>query len=256
MKRLLFSVLMSVLLATTATAAPSTQIWIPSPDLQPFMLGHIGVDNYFRNQHDDAGGREPNTLQLGLTVGILQFEKLQMEVGFDYLTTAGNPNDRYPWSGNAKLGIPERALFGLSPSIVVGIYNAGPAREFRSDSLSFTRSGQNIAYALAGKTLPFPGSAFSLGRFSGGYYHGARKALLPDNTGLLLSWDRSMSEISEKLWVAVDYMGGDNADAALSYGVAWRFYRKASLLFGYNNFRRIALAGDDTFTVQLDLDFR
>lgn len=255
------AVVVSMLVLATvrsATATPSTQIWIPSPDLQPFMLGHVGVDNYFRNQHDEAGDREPNTLQLGFTVGVLPFERLQMELGFDYLTTAGNPNDRYPWSGNAKIGIPERTLFSFSPSIVVGVYNAGRARESRSDNdhLSFTRSGQNVAYVLAGKTLPLPGFASSLGRFSGGYYHGSRKALLPGNTGLLLSWDRSLTEISDKLWLAVDYMGGNNANAALSYGLAWRFYRKASLLFGYNNFRRSALAGDDTFTVQLDLDFR
>ena len=65
-----------------------------------------------------------------------------------------------------------------------------------------------------------------------------------------------MTELSEKLWLAVDYLGGYNANAALSYGIAWRFYRKASLLFGYNDFRRSSLAGDGTFTVQLDLDFR
>ena len=47
-----------LLAAQTATATPSTQIWIPSPDLQPFMLGHIGADIYFGNQHDDAGGAE------------------------------------------------------------------------------------------------------------------------------------------------------------------------------------------------------
>ena len=46
----------------------------------------------------------------------MPFEKLQLEIGIDYLTAAGNPNDRYPWSGNAKLGIPEKALFGFSPS--------------------------------------------------------------------------------------------------------------------------------------------
>jgi len=249
-------VMVSILLTTaTANATPSSQIWIPSPDVQPFLLGHVGADNYFRNQHDDAGEREPNVLQLGLTVGILPFEKLQLEIGGDYLTSAGNPNDRYPWSGNAKLGIPENAFFGFSPSLAVGVYNAGKPRKSPEENLSFVRSGQNIAYALGGKTFPFPGTAFSLGRFAGGYYHGSRKALVSGNTGLLLSWDRSMAEISDKLWVAVDYMGGNNANAALSYGIAWRFYRKASLLFGYNHWRR-AFARDDTFTVQLDLDFR
>ena len=59
-----------------------------------------------------------------------------------------------------------------------------------------------------------------------------------------------MTEVSGKLRMAVDYI----ADAALSYGIAWRFYKKASFLFGYNHWRT-AFAGDDTFTLQLDLDF-
>ncbi|MBJ6749933.1 hypothetical protein [Geomonas anaerohicana] len=246
-------VLASLILADTVHATPSTQIWIPSPDVQAFLVGHIGVDNYFRRGGNGSGERDPNILDVGLTVGLLPFEKLQLEVGADYLAVAGDPNDRYPWSGNAKLGIREESLFPFSPAVAGGIYNTGKARKATDGNLSFVRSGQNIVYGLAAKTLPGPG--FSLGRFSGGYYHGSKKALVPDNKGLLLSWDRTITELTEKLWVAVDYMGGENVNGALSFGAAWRFNRNVSLLLGYDKFRRSELSGEDTFTVQLDLDF-
>lgn len=249
----IFSLFLCLLSALPAFATPSTQIWIPSPDVQPFLVGHIGVDNYFRKGSNDAGERDPNLLEVGITVGILPFEKLQLEIGGDYLTTAGKPNDRYPWSGNAKLGIREEALFPFSPALAGGIYNAGKARPAIEGDLSSVRSGQNIVYGLAAKTISFPG--FSLGRFAGGYYQGSKKALVPDNKGVLLSWDRSITELTDKLWVAVDYMGGENIDGTLSFGAAWRFNRNVSLLFGYDKFRKWELSGEDTFTLQLDLDF-
>ncbi|UPU37878.1 hypothetical protein M1B72_09260 [Geomonas paludis] len=246
-------VLAGLLLADIVHATPSTQIWIPSPDVQPFLVGHIGVDNYFRKGHNDGGERDPNILEVGLTVGLLPFEKLQLEIGGDYLTTAGNPNDRYPWSGNAKLGLREEALFPFSPALAGGIYNVGKARKATDGTLSFVRSGQNIVYGVAAKTIPGPGC--SLGRFSGGYYHGSKKALAPDNKGLLLSWDRTISELSDKLWIAVDYMGGENVNGALSFGAAWRFNHNVSLLLGYDKFRKRELSGEDTFTIQIDVDF-
>ena len=70
------------------------------------------------------------------------------------LTTAGNLNDRHPWSGNAKIGTREESILPFSSAIAVGIYNAAPARDFEEGSLSFVRSGQNIAYALIGKDHP------------------------------------------------------------------------------------------------------
>lgn len=245
--------LSSLLLAETVQATPSTQIWIPSPDVQPFLVGHIGVDNYFRRSaNENDGSRDPNILEVGLTLGILPFDKLQLEIGGDYLTVARNPNDRYPWSSNAKLGIREDALFLFSPAFAMGIYNVGKARRSTGGDLSFVRAGQNITYGLIAKTIPFPG--FSLGRFAGGYYQASKKALAPDNKGILLSWDRTMAELTERLWLAVDYMGGENVNGALSFGAAWRFSKKGSLLVGYDMFRKPASSGDDFFTIQLDLD--
>lgn len=74
----------------------------------------------------------------------------------------------------------------------------------------------------------------------------------------MLSWDRSMPEISDKLWMAVDYMSGNNAFGALSAGAAWAFTPNVSLLVGvnvYNPFQDEKPGGKPTFTTQLDINF-
>jgi len=63
-----------------------------------------------------------------------------------------------------------------------------------------------------------------------------------------------LSEISENLWVAVDYMGGDNSFGALSYGFAWKFAPNTSVIFGYVDQSNDDLVAD-SFTVQVDIDF-
>jgi hypothetical protein len=256
-------VMLLLLFAETAIATPSTQIWIPSTDIQPFMTGHLGIDNYFRASRND-GGRDPNVLDLGLTAGVLPFEKVQMEVGFDYLVNANNPNDQHPWSGNAKIGTPEESMFKFSPALAVGIYNARPVKDINTSDAPSVTSGQNIVYGLIAKTVPALGSIPSLGRFSAGYYRGSRRALVnsnnpavarPANDGLLLSWDRTMREISEKLWLAVDYQGGNNVDGAINIGFSWSFTERVSVLFGYDMYAKKSLSGADTFTTQLDINF-
>src|SRR5437870_9212052 len=74
-------------------ATPSTTYWTPATsDVQPFNVWHIGVDNYFRlyqtQQDIDKGQGAALPTDVGLTVGVLPFEKLNMEVGIDYLAPA------------------------------------------------------------------------------------------------------------------------------------------------------------------------
>jgi hypothetical protein len=206
------------LASSSALATPSTQIWIPSTDVQAFKTVHLGIDNYLRADRKSDGTRDPNLYDLGLTAGVLPFEKVQMEVGVDYMSY-GNAYDNYPLYLNAKLGTPE-----------------------------------NIVYALAAKTLPV------VGRLSVGYFTGNDKVLLDENgkkenDGILLSWDRTISEISENLWAAVDYQGGNSAMGALSFGVAWSFSKNVSLIVGYDIYNNDKVAGKNTFTTQLDINF-
>lgn len=230
--------------AGTAMATPSTQIWIPSTDIQAFGTGHLGIDYYARST-ENAAGQRPHVYDFGLTAGVLPFEKLQMEAGFDLITNGDSAADDHPLYFNAKLGTPEGALFGGSPALAAGGYLFGTD----NDLTDF-----NVVYGLVAKTLPV------IGRLSAGYYMGNDELLLDkngekDNDGLLLSWDRTLPEISDKLWAAVDYQGGDNALGALSFGVSYAFAPNVSVIFGYDIYNENLTAGEDTFTTQLDINF-
>ena len=266
MKKLITGMMIGVLCAGSATlglATPSTQIWIPSTDIQPFNVWHLGLDNYVRSSgtgHFTAGQRDPNIYDAGLTVGILPFESIKAEVGADYLVN-GTAYDSKPFYFNAKVGVPEGTLYTNSaalnsPSLAVGGFNFGTD----SRKSSATRTDQNIIYGEIGQTLPAFGAIPSLGRFSVGYYSGNKDVLLGTdgeaaNTGILASWDRTMSEISDKLWFAVDYMGGGNFNSGVSFGASWAFSKNVSVILGYDMWDKPALAGANTVTLQLDVNF-
>ena len=263
MKRslLLYLIGATVLIALfsgTALATPAAQVWIPSTDIQPFGTARLNILNFFRASgvpKSTTASRDPNMLDIGPTVGILPFEKVQMEVGFDYMTFAGEPNDNHPFSFNVKIGTPEDSICNYSPALAIGGYNIGPSVSIAD--APFVTSGQNIVYALAARTFPV------VGRISGGYYQGSKRALVdnrlnPDkaqNQGMLLSWDRSVPEISDKLWVAVDYMSGNNINGSVNIGASWAVTKNVSLLAGYDIWKEKALAGNNTITVQLGINF-
>ena len=261
-----FSMAMVLLVAAagTVSATPSTQIWIPSTDIQTYKTVRLEIDNYFRasgaKDSNVPGARDPNSLDVGLTVGVLPFQAIQMEVGFDYLTIANDPNDQHPWSGNIKLATPEESLFKFSPALAVGLYNARPVKDIATSDAPSVTSGQNIVYGLVAKTVPPMGPLPSLGRFSAGYYRGSKRALVdnpdparakPANDGVLVSWDRTMSEISDKLWFGVDYQGGENVDGSWNFGFSWNFTKNIALLAGYDVYTQKNQAGCNTFTTQL-----
>lgn len=244
-----------------ALATPSTQIWIPSTDIQAFGTAHLNIDGYFRASgvaRATTSSRDANVYDVGPTVGVLPFEKLQAEVGFDYLTMGSDPNDNRPFSGNFKIGTPEDALFSYSPALAFGMYNIG--KNPGSANAPFVASGQNILYFLAAKTIPALGPVPSLGRVSAGYYRGAKSALVNpdgrnDNDGLLLSWDRTMAELSDKLWVGVDFMSGHNVNSSINFGASWAFAKNVSVIVGYDVWKEKSLAGNNSVTVQVDINW-
>ncbi|MCX5791677.1 MAG: hypothetical protein NTY45_05575 [Elusimicrobia bacterium] len=240
-KFIMFAVMLSA--AAAAHATPSTQIWIPSTDIQKYKSAHLNVDNYIAAEKEAAGTWKAPVFMICPTVGVLPYEKIQAEAGFDVMK-AGLSADNYPVYLHAKAGTPEGSLFGGSPAFALGGYNFGLKKDV---------TDQNIIYGLAAKNLA------KLGRLSAGYFSGNGKVLVDGNgakanTGLLLSWDRTLSEISDKLWAAVDYQGGDSALGALSFGVSWAFAPNTSVLFGYDVYNNAKTAGKDTFTVQLDIN--
>ena len=54
-----------------AGATPSTQIWIPSTDIQPFKTLHFNFDTYLRTQNEEGGERLSPVVVLGPPAGIL-----------------------------------------------------------------------------------------------------------------------------------------------------------------------------------------
>jgi hypothetical protein len=231
-------------------STPSTQIWIPSTDFQKWKTMHLGLDNYIRTSKID-GIRGAGMYDLGFTTGLLPFQKFQGEIGVDYLSMGDSNYDDFPIYFNAKIGFPESALFKGSPALAIGAYNVGTKKNL---------TNYNILYGLIAKTIPI------LGRVSAGYYTGNDKVLVDENlkkanNGVLLSWDRTMSEISDKLWLAVDYQGGKNYLGALSFGASWAFSSNVSVIFGYdiyNNKKAYYNTNNqnaNTFTAQVDINF-
>ena len=246
----LLSIIVALFAARVAVATPSTQIWSPSTDIQPYKVWHLGLDNYIRTSN--KGSVTNNVYDAGLTVGVLPFDKIQLETGIDYIDAGlGSAADSHPVYFNAKLGTPEDSLGKGSPAFAIGGYNFG------------TKSGvttQNIAYALVAKTLSKTDSFPSLGRFSAGYYSGSKKVLTDENgkaanDGVILTWDRTMPEISDKLWLAIDYASGKSANGAFNFGFAWSFSKNTSVIFAYDIYNNTKTGGKPTFTTQLDINF-
>lgn len=261
--------LLCALAAATAGATPSTQIWIPSTDIQPYKTFHLNLDTYVRTGKEDPanvtgaapGENLPPVYVFGPTAGISPFEKVQAEIGFDLIYGGANTNfglDKYPLYFHTKLGTPENAWFKGSPAFAAGGYNFGTKTgDARRGELA---TAQNIVYALAAKTVPV------LGRLSAGYFVGNKKVLVTDEVdadgtlksdekGVLLSWDRSLPEISDKLWVGVDYQGGDSALGALNFGISYAFAKNVSVIFGYDVYNNRKVAGENTATIQVDINF-
>src|SRR3989339_781222 len=131
-----------------ASATPSTTYWTPATtDIQGFGILHFGVDNYFTVFRKGKDGAGDFATDAGLTIGVLPFEKLQMEVGIDFL----EPTD-HPIFLNAKIGTPEGSLFNGSPALNLGIFNVGTKKD---------ETNQNIVFGLVGKTIPGVGRLFA-----------------------------------------------------------------------------------------------
>ena len=232
-------------LVTSCYATPSTHIWAPSTDVQPYKKWHLTSDFYVPTESNSAGAR-PNTItNFGLTVGVLPFEKLNAEVGFDHKSGYGELDD-YPWYFNTKVGIPENAYGKFFPALAIGIYDIGTKEN---------KTASNIVYAKAAKT--FSAGGLSLGRVSLGGFNGDGDVLVhgskKDNEGLLFAWERTISEISDRLWMCVEYQGTRSSYGAWNAGFSWKFADNVSAIFAYDFYNDKDLA--NTYTVQVDIDF-
>lgn len=248
-KKLTVLTLLAVLMFMSgiAHATPSTTYWTPmTVDIQPYGVLHIGVDNYFTvfRKAADGGGSFPT--DAGLTIGVLPFEKVQMEVGVDLLESTN-----YPLFFNAKIGTPEGSLFKGSPTLQLGIFNVGTKNNV---------TNQNIVHAVIGKTIP------GIGRISAGPYIGNKKVLIDkngdkENTGIMVAFDRGFMPVKDKvgneynkLVFAADYASGKNAIGGGGVGLYYYFTKDISLLTGPVWFNEKAINGKWKWTIQLDIN--
>ncbi len=274
--------LLSLVLTGTVSATPSTTYWtVSTSDVQPFNVWHIGVDNYFRlyqTQEEVANGQLTSfSTDVGLTVGVLPFEKLNLEIGIDGLFPGSRTNSALRAIGNsllfnAKLGTPEGAFFGdWFPAFNVGIFDVGTRGHI---------TNMNIVDFIAGKTLgPF-------GRIHGGGYYGNPDAALmreggckPNttnpsitcipgasgklaNSGGMVGYDYAFWKVKDKegneynKWMfAADYASGKNFIGGGGFGMYHFFTKDISLLTGPVWFNDHVINGQWKWTVQLDINF-
>ncbi len=251
------------LASSGALAMPTGQIAIPSTDAKGFKDVTVNISNIARFTNT-GGAANPNYYNVGVVAGVLPFEAVKLEVGADFMTTGnkGNRFDDSPFYFNAKLATAED-LGGTKwvPAFAVGVYNLGTYD--KPETVGSTR--QNIIYGLVAKTLPV------VGRISAGGYYGASRALANgtnysgtgNNSGTMISWDRTITEISDKLWLGVDYMSGNNANGEIGFGGSWAFSKQITLLVGMQVFNpgykpsqgESLPGGKPAFTTQLFINF-
>lgn len=256
MKRTLSAILLGgiLLAARPAQATPSTTYWAPSTTyVQPYLVPHVTYDTYFAKGPLPGFGAASGTSPLypittGLTVGVLPWEKLQLELGFDLMLP--NPD---PFFLNAKLGTPESTFFDGSPSLAVGAFGFGT----KGDVTNY-----NIVYGQAQKNLPWGGYVSA-----GAYYGAGSKLLWTGSDGGENRWG-FMGAVSapdininipglKKIIPVADVMTGKNAFGAVGGGIYFYFTDTIDLLTGPVFFLDKALqpgGRDFLWTVQLDID--
>jgi hypothetical protein len=238
-------------LTTTAGATATTHIWGPSTDVQPCGKWHITADMYLPVEQSKVTNQPvPTVTNVGLTVGVLPFKNYNLELGVDHKTGLGLL-DRYPLYFNAKFGIPENAFCKYTPGIAVGIYDLGTKSYKKAVGYG---TNYSLMYGKVAKTLG------PVGRLSVGYFSGNKDLLLDakgekDNAGLMAAWERTMSEVSDKLWLCAEYMGTNSAYGTINFGAAWKFADNVAVLAGYDIYNEKDLNLPNTFTLQVDIDF-
>jgi len=237
------------LVPIAAHATPSTTFWAPSTaSCQARGVPHVTYDTYFwKGPAAGSAGSPGYPIDTGLTAGILPYNKVQGEVGFDVLL----PTD-YPLFLNMKLCTPESSLFKGSPGISFGIYDWG----FKDDVTNY-----NVLHLMFQKALK-PG-----GYVAGGFYHGLNDALFTNSDGKISKTGAMFAAGSpdiqvglkglKKINIVGDIQTGKNVLGAWGFGTNVYFADNVSLLVGPVFFLDKNLQPGGTkymWTAQLDVD--
>jgi hypothetical protein len=211
--------------AQAARATPSTVWWTPATTyVQPYLTPHITYDTYF-----GENGSYP--VDTGIQIGILPYEKVQAEVGFDLNYGPGVVYTKSALYLNAKLGLTEGAFGEWFPGISAGIYGVG----LQTDKAKPAPSNLNILHAELGKTL----GAYGTGVI--GFYTGNKDLLLDENgksaeSGFMASYtspDVPMNRVGlEKINFFADLQTGKSALGGWGFGIGLYFTPAIDVLTG------------------------
>lgn len=230
--------------APAALATPSTTYWSPATTYtQPYLVPHFTYDTYFGEQ-----GAYP--IDTGITIGLLPFEKLQGEIGFDLLYSGYTQNG---FQLNGKLAVPEGSFGEYFPGLSLGVTNVG----FKKDV-----SDYYTIHGFVAKTFPKVGNIGV-----GGYYGAGSKALWTGTGGVkragaMAAWSSPDIKVDlpglHKIVLVADVMTGKNVLGAGGPGVYFYFTPSIDVLVGPVFFFDKALQPGGSsmlWTVQLDVDF-
>jgi hypothetical protein len=249
MKKALMVVAAAALLtsARAARATPSTVVWTPATTYtQPYLVPHLTYDTYVAEK-----GFLQNTY--GLTVGVINSEKIQGELGFDVFYPGITQNFLQL---NGKLTLVEGAVGAWAPGLSVGVANFG----FKKDVSDF-----GLLYATLGKTV---GTAGTVGL--GGYYGAGSKLLWTGSSGtvkragLLASYTSPDINLNltglKKVVVGADVATSKNWFGAVAGAVTFYFTDAIDVLTGPvwlldKNLYKATAGTNFMWTVQLDVDF-
>lgn len=230
---------------TSSFAWETTEYWTPCvEDVQPYMVPKLMIGNYFSVDKSTMNGSTAFPSDLAFEIGILPYNKVQMEVGIDAMYPSADP-----YMFNTKIGSPENSLFKGSPGFSVGIYDVGT---------NPSTTGFDIADVVIGKTIPY------IGRLHVGYYYGNHAVLVngngqPDNQGWMIGYDRTIITIS-KWWMdsivlAADYASGSNYIGGGGFGLYFNWTKNISLLTGPVWFNDYKINGPWKWTTQVYINF-
>jgi hypothetical protein len=249
LSRVLFAFAIITLAPAAAHATPSTTFWAPSTaSCQARGVPHVTYDTYFwKGPPAGTQGAPGYPIDTGLTAGILPYDKVQAEAGFDVLL----PTD-YPLLLNMKLCTPESSLFKGSPGISFGIYNWG----FKDNVTNY-----NVLHLMFQKGLPTGGYV------AAGLYHGLNDTLFTNSDGNVVKTGAMIAAGSpdvqlglkglKKLNLVGDIQTGKNVLGAWGLGTNVYFADNVSILVGQVFFLDKNLQPGGTqymWTVQLDVD--
>jgi hypothetical protein len=236
--------------AQSAWATPSTVFWSPATTyVQPYLVPHITYDTYFND-------KAAYPMDLGLTMGVLPFEKVQAEVGFDLFLPYWNNFFVQPAGAlqlNAKAGLVEGAYGEWFPGITAGIYGVGVNQGTQFD----------VLHGEVGKTFFF--GALTVGGFYGA---GGANGIWSDVDGVVLTRGGFMASYVSpdivldlkglyKINFSTDIMTGNSAFSAAGGGIGIYFTPAIDLITGPVFFlNKYAQPGLSTmmWTVQVDVD--